>query len=300
MLCEPETAPLVGADIVVVICNNGSNPHYGHGRFAVTFGRDMAQAGIASFRMDFAGLGDSPAGHLVGRSGERHEERPHLFDASRDPDIKAALDALERFGYRRFVLTGICAGAYHAFHGALADRRVVAIYGVNLPKFRWPVGDDPDEVIAQSLHATSYYLDEIRRLETWRRLLRNDINVSAVSRALVRRLGRRIATSLIMPLALRFGSASGPGFPRWAVSALSRRGVRVHLLYGHDDPGVEELVRCFGMGGRKLARLPGCSVEIPDDVDHAISYSEIRQALQRRFLTFIQSVISDGAGPVVG
>jgi len=89
---------------------------------------------------------------------------------------------------------------------------------------------------------------------------------------------------------LRFGSSHGTGFPRWAVSALSNRGVRAHFLYGHDDAGVEELVRCFGTGGRKLSRLPGCSVEIPNDVDHAISHAAVRRAVHLRFLAFVQSV----------
>jgi len=282
MLCEPLAKPAHGGDIAVIFCNNGSNPHYGHGRFAVTSGRDMAAAGITSFRMDFAGLGDSAAGP--------DEQRPHLFDASRDGEITEALNYLEGFGYRRFILTGICAGAYHAFHGALADRRVIGIYAVNLPKFRWPVGDDPDQVIAKSLHATRYYLEGVRRPETWMRLLRNDIDVRTVSTALLRRLTSRIATKLIMPLALRFGSPHGTGFPRWAVSALSNRGVRAHFLYGHDDAGVEELVRCFGTGGRKLSRLPGCSVEIPNDVDPAISHAAVRRAVHLRFLAFVQSV----------
>jgi pimeloyl-ACP methyl ester carboxylesterase len=287
VLCEPTEArdPCsdgAPSDVAVVICNNGSNPHHGHGRFAVTSGRAMAQAGVTTFRMDFAGLGDSAGGPA--------EDRPHLFDASRDAEISAALDMLEGHGYRRFILTGICAGAYHAFHGALADSRVVAVYAVNLPKFRWPVGDDPDQVIANSMHATSYYLRGIRQLQTWKRLVRNDINALRVSFALLQRLVRRIATGLMMPLALRFGGPSGTGFPRWAISSLSRRGVRLHLLYGHDDPGVEELVRCFGAGGRKLSRLAGCSVEIPDDVDHAISYARVRQAVHLRLLDFVRNL----------
>ncbi len=290
MLCEPCCAhDRPSADYAVIFCNNGSNPHHGHGRFAVTCGRDMARAGISSFRFDFAGLGDS--------AGSPDEPRPHLFDAPRERDLAAAMSLLERSGYRRFILMGICAGAYHAFHGALADKRVVAIYGVNLPKFRWHVGDDPDQVIAQSMHATSYYVGEIRRRKTWQRLLRNDIDVRAVSVALLRRLSRRIATSLVMPLALRFGSPSGTGFPRWALAALSRRGVRVHLLYGHDDPGVEELVRCFGTGGRKMSLLPGCSVEIPEDVDHAISHARGRAAVQTRLLAFVKSIISANSVP---
>ena len=38
-------------------------------------------------------------------------------------------------GYRRFAVNGLCSGAYHAFHAALADQRISALLPINLPLF---------------------------------------------------------------------------------------------------------------------------------------------------------------------
>jgi hypothetical protein len=289
MLCEPREGP--ANDLAVIICNNGSNPHYGHGRFAVTSGRAFAQAGITSLRLDFAGLGDSLGDSL----GGAFEERPHLFDASRDGDIGAAITLLEAFGYRRFVLTGICAGAYHAFHGALAHGAVIGLYAVNLPKFYWPPGDDPDLAMQQAMRATGWYMGALRRKQTWARLLRGQINAGTISITLVKRLVHRLYAASMLPILTVLGFAGGPPMPQQAMATLSQRGVRVHLLYGHDDPGVEELVRNFGVGGRKLSRLPGCSVSIPDDIDHPISHARVRDALSRRMMRYLRELVLPAA-----
>ncbi len=280
MLCEPPCGRT--DDLAVIMCNNGSNPHHGHGRFAVTCGRFLAQAGVSSFRLDFGGLGDSSGGEL--------EERPHLFDAPRDGEIGAAIALLQTLGYHRFVLTGICAGAYHALYGALANPQVVGLYAVNLPKFVWPPGDDPDLVMQQALRSTGWYLGEIRRKHTWARLLRGQINVGVISLTLLKRLAHRLIAASIVPFLNLLGVRAGSTTPQTLLATLARRGVRVHLLYGHDDPGVEELVRNFGVSGRKLARIPGCSVSIPGDVDHPISHARVRRAVSERTLTFLREL----------
>ena len=128
MLCRPEAdAP---SDLAVVIGNPGGDPHHGYARFSVEFARRLASCGIASLRMDFAGLGDS-----ISLADNGAEGTTSVFDVDRNPDFSAALDALESVGYRRFAVHGLCSGAYHAFHAGLADRRVAALLLINLPWF---------------------------------------------------------------------------------------------------------------------------------------------------------------------
>jgi pimeloyl-ACP methyl ester carboxylesterase len=124
MLCRPAG---LQTDLAIVIGNSAGNPHYGFARFSVEFARRLAQAGIASLRIDFAGLGDS-----VVRSGEA-EACTHVFEVDRSSDMSDALDALENLGYRRFGAHGLCSGAYHALHAALADARFGALLTINLP-----------------------------------------------------------------------------------------------------------------------------------------------------------------------
>lgn len=124
MLCRPIG---IEADCVVVIGNSSGNPHHGFARFSVELARRLAGAGIASLRIDFAGLGDS----VIYKDGI--ETITRVFEIDRCQDMSDAVDALSRLGYRRFVAYGLCSGAYHALQAALADMRFFAALVVNLP-----------------------------------------------------------------------------------------------------------------------------------------------------------------------
>ena len=113
MLCRPEKHT---SETAVIIGNTGHRPHYGIARFGTEFARQLASAGIASLRIDFAGLGDS-----IGPNGKENV-LSHMLETDRTGDFSAAIDALEQLGYRSFIAHGLCAGAYHAFHAALRIR----------------------------------------------------------------------------------------------------------------------------------------------------------------------------------
>lgn len=127
ILCEPERETKF--DLVVLIGNTGGDPHYGFARFSVELSRRLARVGIASLRLDFAGLGDSIDSM---RGGEGSTQ---VFNTDRTGDFQAAIEALALLGYRRFALSGLCSGAYHAYQGGLTDPRIEALLLINLPWF---------------------------------------------------------------------------------------------------------------------------------------------------------------------
>ncbi len=127
ILCEPE--PREGCKSIVIIGNAGGDPHDGFARFAVAFARQLAQCGIASFRIDFAGLGDSID------AADDPDGVTHTFTVDRRPDFEAAIDKVESRGFRSIAVHGLCSGAYHAWHAAVFDMRVSALLCVNLPWF---------------------------------------------------------------------------------------------------------------------------------------------------------------------
>ena len=128
MLCRPKGG--ARSDLAVVIGNPGGDPHHGYARFSVEFARRLATRGIASLRIDFAGLGDSaaPCEHPGADSLD-------VFQIDRSGDYAAAFDALEPLGFHRFALHGLCSGAYHALQASLVDPRVAALLLINLPWF---------------------------------------------------------------------------------------------------------------------------------------------------------------------
>ena len=129
-LCAPPNTRT--SSPAVLIANTGGDGRSGIARFGVRLAHSLAEAGIASLRFDFAGLGDSTLPHDVDG---------HLYQASRTSDIAAALDVLETLGYERVSGIGLCTGAYHLLHAALVGVRFDHLALINLVTFRWQSGD---------------------------------------------------------------------------------------------------------------------------------------------------------------
>ncbi len=126
--CEPVTAARAPAQAVFL--GAAALPHTGPNRAWVELARRWATLGVPSVRMDLAGIGDAdgdPRG-LVDNAG--------LYSEQRQEEVLALLDQLEeQWGWDRFVLVGLCAGAYWSLHAALARRQVAAALMINLYAF---------------------------------------------------------------------------------------------------------------------------------------------------------------------
>jgi pimeloyl-ACP methyl ester carboxylesterase len=166
MLCRPDrmTVP----ETVVIIGNTGGDPHDGFARFGVEFARALAAEGIASFRMDFAGLGDSVNGP------EDRDGLTHTFKIDRRSDMASAIDLVQGLGFGVVALQGLCSGAYHALQAAVADPRVSILLCVNLLwfnlLFEQPGGTslarrDMFDLTARGVRCLFLYADEATELQ---------------------------------------------------------------------------------------------------------------------------------------
>lgn len=113
----------------IVLLNAGLLHRVGPNRLHVAVARRLAAKGYSSFRFDMAGVGDS---ELV-EGGLLYVERTRA-------DVVASMDAVNRStGATRFLLMGLCTGAYNAFRAALIDDRVVGcilLDGYSYPSLR--------------------------------------------------------------------------------------------------------------------------------------------------------------------
>ncbi len=100
---------------IAIILNAGVVHRSGPFRLHVDLAQKLSTLGYACLRLDLSGLGDS----AVRTDVEEGQNRAAL-------DVAEAIDALEQeTGNSRFVLIGLCSGAYNAHQIALADPRVV-------------------------------------------------------------------------------------------------------------------------------------------------------------------------------
>lgn len=130
ILTEPVSAH--DADLCAVLLNAGAVRHIGPQRLWVEVARRWAALGVTTLRFDVAGVGGSE-GDSSAYSNRGAFQRPEFA-----AEVIAAFDELERRGGpSRFLVGGVCSGAYWGLHAALTDERVHGLLLINLLAFNW-------------------------------------------------------------------------------------------------------------------------------------------------------------------
>ena len=270
VFCCPEKHT---GETAVIIGNTGHRPHYGIARFGTEFARQLASAGIASLRIDFAGIGDS-----IGPEGKENV-LSHMLETDRTGDFSAAIDALEQLGYRSFIAHGLCAGAYHAFHAALADTRIETLLLLNMPVFSWTKGDLIEVSKRKSL-PPSHYFSKLTSQKFWRQLLRREVDVLGILGGQFKRLREQIQAIML--------STSRPEiFVQQAMTALSKRHVKTLFLYQHNNYGIEMFEKNFGTRGEEVCRFEGASVQFVPEFDRKHIYDQTLRISGRMMVEFL-------------
>ena len=228
ILAEPDGEP---APLCVVLLNAGALTHTGPNRMWVEAARRWAGAGVPSLRLDLEGIGEADG------DASAYADVGAFYTEAMIPQVRSALDALVARGLPpRFVLLGLCSGAYWALHTALQDERVSAAYLINPRALLW---DDQFHALQQVRK-----LRKLARPETWRKLRRGQptTHPSVIARA---------AVELTLARA-RPGAAAIPTRPAFGAlfDALEATGARAEILFTGDEPLYDELRR-----GGELARL---------------------------------------------
>jgi len=259
----------------VLFCNTGASHHIGDGRMFVLFARRLAQQGIASLRMDLSGLGDSsPLAAEV--------TLDTIYSETSRDDAVAGAAWLERQGYKRVVVFGVCGGAFNGLHAALHHRALVGCVSVNLQKFIW---DGEDRAPGTPVFAQSrLYWRSAFSARKWIEALQGRANPLRALRAVTQRgwrFARARASDLLLRLAPRGAAARDTNPMRALMHGLDAKGVQVRLVYGEFDVGLEELKIHFGTLGSALRRLPSIRVLLLPKLDHALFTGVAREAVMR-------------------
>jgi dienelactone hydrolase len=240
VITEPVDGPASGT---VVLFNAGAIRRIGPNRMWTEAARRWAANGVAVIRLDVEGIGDAAGENSAYIAGDESFYVPALTAQAR-----SALDLAAEQGLPdRFMLAGLCSGAFWSFEIAADDPRVQAIAMLN-PRL---LAFDPD---AEGNR-------ELRKLG--RIFTRKGFGNLVREKRKLRRIGRFAAHLLKAPARmLRRGEQGRGERVRNAFVAMHARGQRVDIAFSGDEPLHDEL-RAQG----KVAQLEALGVRF-----HALPY----------------------------
>ncbi|MFL5845662.1 MAG: hypothetical protein ACJ762_13315 [Solirubrobacteraceae bacterium] len=248
---EPESDS--GEPLTLVLLNAGAIRRIGPGRMWVEAARRWAQRGVPAVRADLAGIGDA--------EGERDPLAPELglYVPSYVAQVREVLDGLQRLGYPgRFVLAGLCSGAYWSLHAAVEDERVVAAVLLNPRAIT-------SDVLRQQM---SGEVSKLVSATAWGKVLRGGVSPAAMTRRLGRLLQGVIAEAREAPVRARRRVGAEGDELEGLLGALEESGHHATMLFSVDEP-LPEALRMSGRWDR-VTRSPAVTVERIEGHDHTL------------------------------
>jgi alpha-beta hydrolase superfamily lysophospholipase len=269
ILTEPCEGPR--EPVTAVLLNAGAIRRIGPNRMWVETARRWAARGVSTLRLDLEGIGDAEGSH------ERLTALAELYRRELVDQVCAALDTLEHRGTgERFVLVGLCSGAYWSFHAVLRDERAAAAFMLNPQALYWD----------ESLEASRALRRGVMRTSSWRKFVRGQVPLARVRDliwrapvALPRRaLGRRAARR------------RGENELEQALDRLRDDHKAVRFIFSGNEPLCEELELDGYMA--RLDRWPNVNVEFIPGRVHTLRPLQAQrgahEALDRSLATLLE------------
>jgi pimeloyl-ACP methyl ester carboxylesterase len=240
----------------------------------VNMARAWAAQGFEVLRMDFSGMGDS----RLRNAGKENEVYASRFMA----ETRSAVDFLIGRGVTNVVLMGLCSGAYVAYHTATADPRVSGIVLINPLTFHWTEGDSLEVRMRESFGSTAQYKRRFFRYETWRRLVRGEIGVAAISAELARRVRRRATYEARAVIAKLTGDIAETTDIERGFRRMCTRGTSSLLVLGADDGSRDAIEEHLGKDAAGMRSVSGFRIEIWPGTDHTFTPLWAQRKLTQR------------------
>jgi alpha-beta hydrolase superfamily lysophospholipase len=279
VITEPD-GPLRADRPAICFLNVGGNHHVGPHRMNVDFARDLAAHGYLTFRFDVGGLGESRA-----TPGTR-ENRIYTKDSV--ADVQNAMTLLgQTHKASRFVLVGLCSGAYLAFHSAVEDARVTGQILLSSYAFEWKEGDPVAPTERKAYDSTRTYMHALLDYRVWLRALQGEVDLRGIAGILRERLQTRIDSELPFLTARLRGQRRHQNEVERAFNEMCDRGVQSLLVSSFTDGGLDMITRYLGNDARKMHGRKEFALEIPTGADHTFSSLASQKILLRIITSYL-------------
>lgn len=266
--------------VAVILLNAGAVHHIGNNRMYVTFARAWAARGLTVLRLDVGGIGDS--GPAPGK------QENDVYATTVVADIQTAMRELGARGLDRFLLVGLCSGAYAAFRTALAGGPIVACVMMNPQTFHWKEGDTLDVTPAGTASAAAHYQRAFFRRESWAKMLRGKVDLKKLAIVVARRL-QSIAAAKLDNVQRAAGMRPQPGQGDVAIDlhALLDAGIEVLMVFSTGDPGLDLLTMKAGAELDRLKMRLGFRMAFIDGTDHTFTPVWSQEALEQLLTEYL-------------
>jgi len=235
-------------DLGAVLLNAGAIRRIGPNRMWVEMARRWAARGVPSLRLDLEGLGDADG------DATRFADVAELYVPELVGQVTSAIDVLcARGAARRFVLAGLCSGAYWSFHGALQDERVVAAFMLNPRTLFWNA----------TLENVRYLRRGLFRPTSWRMILHGDVRFSRMSS-----VARHAPSSVIKHAVARWRAHGDSDELDLALDELMGQDKRLRFMFSEEEPLHEELERQGRLS--RGERWPNLELDLLPGRDHTL------------------------------
>jgi pimeloyl-ACP methyl ester carboxylesterase len=264
----------------ILLVNAGSSYRIGPGRLYVRLARELARDGFRCLRLDLNGLGDSVAANSL------YENDPYPATAFQDIESAFAF-ARNQLGAERFVLMGLCSGAYAAFQAAVQSptNSLVESVLINPLTFFWEDGMSLEASPQANWSTWLLYLQAATDLGNWKKLLggKSRLGVLGTLGNVARRLGLLRQPHLAdKPFAAaRAGCYGHPTKENLArdLQQAAAAGRHLTMIFAATDPGYF-LLRCqAGRTAKRLQQTGDLTLSLIPDADHTFSVEEGRRCV---------------------
>lgn len=255
------THPASAPRRAVILLNAGAVALIGPNRLHVTLARRLAAAGDLVLRMDVSGIGDS-------RRREGSDENI-VYSRHAVADIGVAIDWARHTGAQHVAVVGLCSGAYHALKAASAGFPIDTVVAINPLAFRYRVGMSLDFADFRVAADARRYQQRLTRGDSWRKVLRGEVDLLRVARVFLYRTRDALAGPLRDVLRrLRVPLDDDLGVE---LDALARRDIALRFIFATDDPGHRILLEKGGSVVRRLLSDGRLGIRMIDGADHTFT-----------------------------
>ncbi len=258
-------------DTCVIILNSGMTHRVGPHRLGVRLARRLVGRGIPAARFDLSGIGNTD----TRKDGKSIKEQW----LSQCREVMQLLE--EDFGYRRFVLLGLCAGGQASFGFAARDERVLGAILINTRDYE--LDDSWEKYAGLERDARFYLRDAAFRGYSWKRLLTGKSSFRKIGMALAFRVRELFKPSKTLDDA-----------QDWFAGMMSRildRGSCMLFLFSKGDPGWDQLRLLLGqkaLEGHSNAQVENqVTVQVIPDADHTFTMRHSQEEVLGRIVDWM-------------